>query len=406
LPNAWKHASITSNPVDGPPAQPSYLNKWKQPEETDLVQGAPEKYLRNAPSSAKAQPWEKEEAVISKNIDINKTKSIKHTFYSQPSPVRRFRRLSAQIEHKDLRKKIAPYIKQKSLNSPVSRFRRLSEKMELRDLHRKLPPYIKKKSDQWRTSVLPISGIESKIKLEKDVGANSIPDKSRSMTNTQNCGDHVDRRILHKSISQNKAPVPDLSRKVIIDSEKQKDFVNRNRESFPFGVSAEDMTKRRLSRTNLVYKHLNENYGSSATDEQDIKLVKATARAKVLMRKINFQIRKKYCKEFRLYSDMFYQEMRDLNCGIPKKQTDTSDIFAVGKGKVPQVINQTNLIEKPWNRIRNRRFSISYIDIPKRLERCRSKSLYNLPTSSRCTSASVSTNLSRKSTMQSRIGSG
>jgi hypothetical protein len=400
--NPKEHTSLSYNPVDGASAEPSSLSECNHQEETPLIRGSLEQYLRNIKSSVKVEPCKKEKAVVSTNYDINKQKPIKQTIDFPPAQVSRFRRLSTKMELRDLQIRIPPYINKKPVETPVSRFRRLSEKMELKELQRKVPPYI---SDMWKKGASPLSGNKSKIKSEEEVRTTAMPDEARSMYSLKKFDDGVDISASHKSGHQNKATLPPARRKMI-DPKKQKEFELRSRYSLPFRGFTEDMTERRLSYTSLVYKNLNYNYGPSTAEERDIKLVKAVVHAKLLMRKINFQIQEKDCKEFGLYCSAFYREICDFNCGSPKTKNDANNIFAVGEPKVAQLLNQKNVFYSPWSPIRKRRFSISYIDMPKKQERHRSMSVCNLqvPSASISSSASRSARSSRKSNKQFKIG--
>lgn len=164
---------------------------------------------------------------------------------------------------------------------------------------------------------------------------------------------------------QSMASSSPVGRNRAIDPKKQMEFELRSRYSCPLGPSmVDDTPKRRFSYTSLIYSHLND---SSTTEEQNIGLVKAISRAKVLMIKFESQIHTKSLKE------------RDVNFVTSKKKADTNNQFAVGKAQVAHPLDQNNVVCS-LNRVRKRRFSISYIDMPnmpKKHERSRSMSMFN-----------------------------
>jgi len=272
-----------------------------------------EKYLQNTHTNANAQLWKRHRCFLGNNAKENDKRS--------------------------------------NNASKADTHRRLAVKMELEDFRTKVPPYVNKEHNKKRTIILKSPKGHFKIEVAKKIKMNR-----KLVETTEDFGGSRDVTNCHNSLGKTTVS-PVIKSK---QNDKQKSNVKKVRYSVHRGKLTEDMAGLNFSYIDLLESQMNDYYSTFTKDEEDLRTVNALARARVLLRKLQNHINNTHPEEFGLYSDLVYQQLRDFNALIPEEDDDIKIVIAASRGKVIKSA-RIKMVTKPRQRIpKQPSLSISY----------------------------------------------
>jgi len=285
----------------------------------DLSGRPPQIFLQNTLSDAKARSWTYCKAFSSSNGDM------KEQILTQQAP-------------KKLR---------------TGRYRRLSVKMESRDFLPNAPPYIVSNKGEKQEVKLPNSFGNLKITADTELS------KKRSIESGQHTADDLNLSTAGKGINRWNASLSTKTPESKSERDPKKAQIKR-RFSIHRGWLTKELANVHFNYADLIFNQLSDWHSIISKDEEEIRLVIVVSRAKMLLKKLEDLINNNVTKEYSQLSGLIYDGLRDFNSVIPEDDDDVNIIIAAARGKVLKLVKQKMIVNSPQRRIHKSTLSISF----------------------------------------------
>jgi len=248
----------------------------------------------------------------------------------------------------------------KQATKKSDRFRRLSIKMDREDYQPKGSPWIDRNLKAKKGVRVPNSSSSLKFNPAREFRMVPSKGEGRSIDSRKHTADGVNLSTAVKRINRCNAQLSLKTQKLKSRRNSTTRAHNKRRFSIHRGLLTKETAKVDFNYANLLYSQLSEFHCLLSEDDEEIRLVIAVSRAKVLLKKLHDQVNNNVAKEFSLLSELIFHQLPDFTALISEEDEDSNIIIGAARGKVLKLINQKLIVNSPQRRTREPRLSISY----------------------------------------------